>query len=355
MEINSLINSLKNEIKELKQEVLELKLSSGIYIETLNSSVDAIVRYDEIGRVEYLNPAFTKMFGWTFEELVGNRVDFVPLEVMEETKKAIERIRAGEKITNFQTRRRTKDGRILDVAMSVASIYDYSGFNLGNVVILRDETQRRKIENELQKSRDQYTQLLNASVDAIVRYNAEGKVEYLNPAFTRLFGWTFKELKGRRVDFVPASALEATIDATKRIKKGEKITNFLTQRFTKDGRILDVAMSVASIYDDDGNNIGNVVIIRDETERKNVKIALEEAINMGKSANKFKSDFLANMNHEIRPSMDKINGMTRLMLDTDLNDEQAEYMKKIQDSSDALLNIIKDILDFSKIETGKLE
>ncbi|MFH2060692.1 MAG: PAS domain S-box protein [Pseudomonadota bacterium] len=277
MEESDSVKLLKEENSQLKQEISELRQASKISLETLNSSVDAIVRYDAEGLVEYLNPGFTKLFGWTFEELKGKRVDFVPDEAIKETQEAIQRMVSGEKIRNFQTRRSTRDGKILDVALSVASIFDTNHINLGNVVILRDETHRRQLSNALQKTKKEYTQLFNASADAIVRYDAEGLVEYLNPAFTKLFGWTFEELKGKCVDFVPDQSVTGTQEVIKRIKAGEKITNFSTQRLTKDGRILDVAMSVASIFDD-GINIGNVVIHRDETERKKMEQRKLESI-----------------------------------------------------------------------------
>jgi two-component system sensor histidine kinase/response regulator len=355
MNQNEEVDALKDEIFRLKNEMADMKMMSDLSLETLNASVDAIVRYNAEGLVQYLNPAFTKLFGWTFEELKGKRVDFVPPQAYADTQEAIRRMRAGEKIVNFPTQRSTKDGRVLDVAMSVSSIHNDDGVNIGNVVIIRDERLRREMENELKKSKEQYIQLLDASVDAIVRYDAEGLVQYLNPAFTKLFGWTFEELKGKRVDFVPPQAYADTQKAIQRMKSGKDITNFPTQRMTKDGRILDIAMSVASIFDDDAINIGNVVIIRDETERKKAEVALQKAITEAEQANMSKSEFLANMSHEIRTPMNGIIGMTGLMLDTDLDADQTEYMKIIRSSSDALLGIINDILDFSKIEAGKMD
>ncbi|MCP3875709.1 MAG: response regulator, partial [Desulfobacteraceae bacterium] len=252
------------------------------------------------------------------------------------------------------TKRSTRDGQILDVSMSVASIYDDEEHNIGNVVIVRDETQRQKMEDDLRKTKDEYIQLFNASVDAIVRYDAQGFVQYLNPAFTQLFGWTFEELKGKRVDFVPEEVLEDTLELVNKMKLRESISNFPTLRLTKDGRKINVALSTASIADEEGNNIGNVVIFRDETERKKAEIALQKAISE-KAANQLKSKFLANMSHEIRTPMNGIMGMAGLMMDTSLDDDQLDYMKIIRSSSDALLSIINDILDFSKIEAGKMD
>lgn len=151
---------VRHELAERKRTEAILRESEHRYRTLLESSPDPIVVYDMAGVATYVNPAFEQTFHLSRDELLGKQIDFVPAESWPETKAAIQRMQSGQKISLFETRRLTKEGKILDVQLSSTLYLGGDGQPMGNIVTLRDISARKKAEEELEKHRGHLEELV---------------------------------------------------------------------------------------------------------------------------------------------------------------------------------------------------
>nr|HID60079.1 hybrid sensor histidine kinase/response regulator [Desulfobacterales bacterium] len=142
-ELDEYSKDLEKKIQERTEALLE---SEERYRTVLDSSPDPIIIYDMNGKVIYLNPAFTRVFGWTAEEVLGKKIDYVPEESRRETQIMIDKVLAGESFSGIESRRLTKEGDILDVSISGAVYRNRDGIPVGNIINLRDITPQKKLE-----------------------------------------------------------------------------------------------------------------------------------------------------------------------------------------------------------------
>ncbi|OQA34527.1 MAG: Signal transduction histidine-protein kinase BarA [Betaproteobacteria bacterium ADurb.Bin341] len=177
-----------------------------------------------------------------------------------------------------------------------------------------------------------------------------------NRAMERILGYRPGTLNGRetrvlypnREEYEAIGSVYEKLFGSSKIYQGE---HFLQH---KDGYGLLVDMKGSAIDSSDPSK-GSIWLVEDITERKRMEGELVQAKELAEAAARAKSEFLANMSHEIRTPMNAVIGLTRLLMDTSLDQRQRDYAHKIFSASRALLNVLNDILDYSKIEAGRLE
>lgn len=224
------------------------------------------------------------------------------------------------------------------------------------VIAHEDITARKRAENEIKESETRYHQLFESMQAGFALHeiicNEQGiPVDYrfleVNSAFEALTGLKSDKLVGKTVREVLPATETHWIETYGRVAltgTAVRVDNYSSAL----GRYYSV-----SAYSPSKGQFATVFY--DITEQKNAEAAIHHALDTAEEANRTKTQFLANMSHELRTPLNAIIGLTELLEDTPLNDEQRDYIKTVGTSGEALLSIISDLLDFSKIEMGKME
>ncbi len=218
---------------------------------------------------------------------------------------------------------------------------------LGRKRSLQAESDRREMLRELET-------ILSASLVGIMLVRSS-QIINVNERMGEIFGYSANELLGQdiRIFFPSRKAFRRFVLRFARQLERQALENIECELRRRDGRIITCMLSGKAIVRNDLSS-GVVWVVEDITARKLVEAELEQARLQAEEASRAKSEFLANMSHEIRTPMNGIIGLSELVLETDLADQQRKHLKLIHTSALRLMTIIDDILDFSKIEAGRI-
>jgi PAS domain S-box-containing protein len=185
----------------------------------------------------------------------------------------------------------------------------------------------------------------------------DGRWLQVNRAICEIVGYAERELLAINFQAITHPAdLETDLAYVRQMLAGEIQTYQMEKRYYhKQGHVIWILLNVSLLHDPAGQPLYFISQIQDITNRKRAEADLQDAKIAAEAASRAKSQFLANMSHEIRTPMNGIIGMTGLALDTDLTEEQREYLEMVAESAESLLTIVNDILDFSKIEAGRID
>jgi PAS domain S-box-containing protein len=318
---------------------------------------DAIYMKDIEGRKVIANKADVINLGANSEkEVLGkNDFDFFSPEIAEQLwaddlqvlRDGIPVIRREEKLQNLK-------GKEKWISTSKIPFRDKKGKIIGLVGIGHDITKQKSNEAEMLK----LTKAVTQSPVSIVITNLKGDIEYVNPKFTEITGYSFEEAVGQNPRILKSGKQNKEFYALmwSTILTGNDWTCEM-QNKKKNGELYWESVKISPILNDNNEIIYFVAVKEDITEKKVIQAQLIDAKEKAEESDRLKSAFLANMSHEIRTPLNSILGFSNFLTGEDelSKEEKGEYSNIINKSADSLLQIINDIIDISSLETGQLK
>ena len=338
----TLISSM-HDITESKEAQKQLEERERWYRTTLEHTGTAMLVIDETNIVVMCNEKFADLVGHPRESIEGKfnwhrMVSPVDLPRMKEYHDR--RMRGEQAPTQYEFTFRDRWDHERDVLISVQLIPGTTN----KVCSLLDITERKKAENALRESEARLRAILEANPDPAVVYDNQGRVTYLNPAFTSIFGWSFEELSGQRIDFVPEDQRDKSLGQIKMLYETGTPANFETVRFTKQGRRLEVHISAAGISAPDGGVAGMVVNITDITERKRMSAQLLRSQKMEAVGN-----LAGGIAHDFNNVLQVIRGYAQLAVwESGASRGLGSYATEIEKAASRGADLVQRLLAFSR-------
>ena len=257
--------------------------------------------------------------------------------------------------STFETEHLTKNGKIRNVVMTVRHLrINEKSFLLS---IAHDITDRKRAEQDLRRSEEKYRLLAENSTDLISQHTLEGVYTYASPASKRLLGYEPEELIGYNAyDLFHPEDLQSIEESHEAVQSGDDFFNVIYRIRRKDGSYTWFETVSRMVKDSVTKAHREILAIsRDVSERKRIEDELRISKERAEEGNRIKSDFLANISHEVRTPMNSVLGYAQLLSQRLEDSVLRDYVSSIEKSGTMLLSLLNDILDMSKIEAGRLQ
>jgi len=309
------------------------------------------------GSVLRVNPALCRLCGYSERELGAMRLPdlFHPGDGLDVLPGA-----RGPLVSPFEAQAaelclRHEDGSQIWVALDMSPVRDAANAVSSVAVFVQDVRGRRQAELLLRDSERRFRNLVSNVPIGIFENDARGDCTFVNDAWTRITGWSATDTVGKDgIQCVHPDDRSAVLTEWEHARRERRDFGLEFRFVTPEGRVVWVSVRIRPTHDDTGDVTGYLGTVKDITERKSQQASLVAAKEAAEAAARTKADFLARMSHEIRTPMNSVIGMTELILQTELSDEQREFLGMANGAAKSLLHLINDILDFSRSDAGRL-
>ncbi len=265
------LTSLSRDITELRRAgEMQQKLAA-----VVESTDDAIITTTIDGQITTWNQGAERMFGCPAKDAVGDTLfQFIPTEDVEEERAVLERIAKGEHIDHYETRRRRRDGTLLDVSIIVSPLRDSAGNVIGSSAIFRDVTERRKAEEALRLQREWFSVTLASIGDGVIATDPTGRITFVNPIAEAITGWKLDDAMGLPLSevfrIVNKSTQQPISDPIGHVMRDGSIVGLASDAvlIRRDGTRVAIEDSAAPIRNSAGAVLGVVMVFHDVTARR---------------------------------------------------------------------------------------
>lgn len=334
---------------------IELKNSNLKYKSLFEGAFDGVIRLDAKRCFVEWNSKMEVMLGYSAEELKGMHITNVLYdEDIEHSKSYLAKLVKDGFYTNYIGRIKNKSGRVIDIEVNSRATFE-GGKISGSIDSVRDITERKSLEKAIIRSEEKYRGIIENLDFGLLEVDIRGLIVKAYPSFCKLTGYEPDELIGRNpLQFLHPDFVSVMQEKEELREKGISDV-YEVQIKKKSGAYIWVIISGAPFYNEKGELSGSIGVHLDISSQKKMENDLIKANGEALASSKAKELFLANMSHEIRTPLNAVFGLSNLLKNTDLDENQIAYVQNINNSAKSLLLLVNDILDMSKIESGKLE
>lgn len=344
--IVSLLAIIINRSEKAKENLMQDISESYAYTRTVLENIDeCIITINDESKIESINAKGLSIFGYKLEEVLHQPLTMLmPEKFRSRHLVGIKRYQETgiNHVINkgrIELQGLRKNGAIFPLELSVTQSWANNKRIFTGIV--RDITEKKQID----LYQKQLTAIVESSSDAIISKTLDGMITSWNPGAEQLYGYSAAEVLNQSIfTIVPDEKKDEIKNILIKLKEGQNVPYFETERRHKDGHLIQVGIAISAIKDTDGKTIGASVIASDITERKKI--------------DRLKNEFVSLVSHELRTPLTSIQGSLSLLVGGiagELPDKAQKLLNIAKQNSERLIRLINDLLDIEKIESGKIE